>query len=123
MGMSIMGMRYYAHLAFGIKLPEEFNIGDDDDVTPWEALDNLFNPYDERQPYPLLELVEFGTYDDPEFVIACKSHIHSVCWTAKPIKLESLDINFNELSELGQFATDFDIDAVARWYLGVYMSY
>lgn len=115
-----MGMDCTAYLVFGIKLPEEFTL-DDDDSPAWEKLEEIFYPYPKQ--YPLLEMITIGDCQQPEIIVACKSHIHNVYWTAKPIDIENLEVDFQELCQLGQFANDFDIDATAGWHLGVYVSY
>lgn len=117
-----MGMDCTAYLAFGIKLPKEFTF--DDDSPAWEKLEEIFYPYERSKQYPLLEMITVGDCQEPEVIVACKSHIHSVDWTAEPIDIgDAMDLNFEELNQLGQFANDLDIDATAGWHLGVYVSY
>lgn len=117
MGLDVTGI-----LAFGVKLPEDFKITEDNSL--YEDLDLLFYSYTEEPvKYKNLELVLIGDCDDPEYIVACKNSVYSVDWTAKPINFDELRVLWNQVDELNQFKADFDIKLRSSWYLGCYSSY
>jgi len=114
-----MGMSVYGELAFGIKLPEEFKLEDDEDCSVGEMLDEIFYPFDKPELYPHLNIVCIGNCDQPEYIIATVNH--SVEWGA--IEINSDDLEPTHFGELGKFCEDFDLDFDPKWYLGCYYSY
>jgi hypothetical protein len=117
-----MGLDVSAHLVYGIKLPEEFKISDDESYL--EKLDNIFYPYKKEAPYPNLDLVHIGNCDEPEVIVVCKNKQYSVYWTAEPIDITKLNyINLNELDELEEFCKNHELIYDPKWYFGCYCSY
>ena len=120
-----MGIDVDAVLVFGIILPDEFIIVDEENESVWEKLDEIFSPYKGESQYPGLEVVPIGTCDNPEYIVGLKKHIHSVSWgSAEAINIKNLEqLDWEQLLELGAFADEFDINQDAKWYLSSYTSY
>lgn len=112
-----MGLDISAHLVYGVKLPEEFKI-EDEELSVEEAIDELFH-YSKPDSYPGLTPRFIGSCDEPEVIIGLKEI--SVDWTAEPIEAGDLCKIYNPT--LVEFCKDFDIKYEPKWYLGCYVSY
>lgn len=118
-----MGLDVSGYLVYGIILPKEFVINDDDTYYE-EAIENLFYPYDKEKPYPNLEPVSLGSCDEPEILIAYKNHIHSIYWYDNPMEIDLYKlVPPKDIGELQDFCFTFNLECKPKWYLGCYSSY
>lgn len=107
-----------AVLAYGIKLPKDFSIVDDE--CPLEVLENEIH----NGKYDLLEVVTTGCVDEPQYIIAISRNTFYVDWTAEPIDVSELHISYTALKQLGDIKECFELSGVrAKYYLGCYVSY